>query len=136
MVCWADYAWANSAYEAAEVIDARSKKYDGAVWFTGHWGFQYYMQANGHQALDMEYPQAKPGDIIIVPSNNSTPEYFPENMVDFVSVFEFIPCRWLATMDRSLGAGFYSDVWGPLPYVFGGPEPEQYHVFIVKQRVE
>jgi hypothetical protein len=42
--------------------------------------------------------------------------------------FEVPVCSWLTTMRAECGAGFYSDLWGPLPFVFGPTPPEQYEV--------
>ena len=35
-------------------------------------------------------------------------------------------------MNLQLGAGFYSDKWGPLPFIIGPVGPEKYRDFIVK----
>lgn len=42
---------------------------------------------------------------------------------------EATPFPWLATMDPSVGAGFYASVWGPLPFAFGRAAPERYEVW-------
>jgi hypothetical protein len=42
-----------------------------------------------------------------------------------------MPCPWLSTMQKQMGAGFYSDVWGPLPFAFGFVPPEQYDFVLV-----
>ena len=132
LVSWADYTWAGTARSAATAIHERFENSDGNVWFQGHWGFQYYMEAVKGKALDFKHSKPAQGDIIIIPSNNCFTRRLPEKMVRLSEVFEFAPYRWLATMNRSLDAGFYIDARGPLPFAIGPVGPEEYHAFIVK----
>jgi len=127
-VCWADYSLAGTARNAAERLNEKFENWPKTIWFQGHWGFQYYMEAEGYQALDFKDCRAVPKDIVIIPSNNTNVMSLPENMIRLNEVLQFSPLRWLATMNRSLGAGFYTDIWGPLPYVLGAVEPEKYYV--------
>jgi hypothetical protein len=51
-VAWADLKLADSAREAASALASR---FGGErVWFQGHWGFQYYAEASGLLAVDVE----------------------------------------------------------------------------------
>ena len=136
LVCLADYTWAGTARDAAVEL---GKKYDqstATVWFQGHWGFQYYMEAGGGRAMDFGKLKIERGDIIIIPSNNCFTRLLSEKLVRFKEVLEFTGFRRIATVNSSLGAGFYSDVWGPLPFVTGRVTPEKYYVFIAKQNAE
>lgn len=134
-VCWADYAWAGTAHIAAGELHKRFKDQPANVWFQGHWGFQYYMEDNGHKALDYKHSKPSRGDIVILPSKNSNLRLLPKDSKRFrlILTLEIVPCRWLATMDHSLGAGFYASIWGPLPFAIGPVGPDKYHAFIVKQ---
>jgi hypothetical protein len=132
LVCRADYTLAQAGRRAAETISEKLEAYKGRVWFQGHWGFQYYMEAAGAKALNQDNPHVGVGDIIISPLNNTNTRSLTDETVNFGESFEFDVCGWLATMSPSLGAGFYSDVWGPLPYAFGRVEPEGYYAFIAK----
>ena len=131
-VCWADYTLAASARTAATAIDSKFKELENTMWFFGHWGFQYYMEAKEARAIDVENMEVSPGDIIVVPENNATGFQLPRNIVRKSEMFEFFPCRWLATMNGRLGAGFYTDRWGPLPFAVGRVGPEKYYAFTVK----
>jgi hypothetical protein len=42
-----------------------------------------------------------------------------------------VPLPWLATMNLQVGAGFYADVFGPLPFAFGRVPPERFTVYKV-----
>ncbi len=131
-VGWADYAWANTARGAAETISKSFENYKGNIWFQGHWGFQYYMESNGHKALDFKHSKPASGDIIIVPSNNCFSWNLPQKDFLLSQTFQVEPPRWLATMNLSLGAAFYADVWGPMPFAVGPVAAEKYQAYIVR----
>lgn len=130
-LCWADYTWANTARDAAGSIHKKFKNWHGNIWFQGHWGFQYYMEANGYKPYDFKNQKVKPKDIVIIPSNNCFTRFLPESTARLAGVFRFTPCKWLAITNDWLGAGFYADKWGPLPFAIGPVDAEQYYVFIV-----
>jgi 4-amino-4-deoxy-L-arabinose transferase-like glycosyltransferase len=132
-VTWADYSWAGTARKAAEAIHKefpRGLRIN--VWFQGHWGFQYYMEANGYKPIDFKASSPNPKDIVIIPSHNVNIHitWLKGKARPLKTVLQFSPCRWLATMNVSLGAGFYSHRGGPLPYVIGRVEPEKYSFYI------
>ncbi|MBN2456012.1 MAG: glycosyltransferase family 39 protein [Sedimentisphaerales bacterium] len=130
-VCWADYTLAGTAREAAKTIcETYKNRRPTTLWFMGHWGFQHYMEAYKARALDRKIPWPAAGDIIVIPENNTGQMPMPEGRTSMVQVFEFVPCRWLSTMSNSLGAGFYADAWGPLPFAFGRVPVEKYYIFV------
>jgi len=131
-VSWADYAWANTARSAAETISKSFENHKGTIWFQGHWGFQYYMESSGHKALDVKHSRLSSGDIVIVPSNNCFTWNLPRKDFLLSETFEIGPLRRLSTMNLSAGAGFYSDIWGPLPFAVGLVAAEKYYAFIVR----
>lgn len=131
-VCWADYTLAGTAKEAAKTIHQAYKNRPNVVWFQGHWGFQYYMELYGGRALDLKVSRPLIGDIIVLPGNNSNLVPLPKDRTSLVKIFEFIPCLWLSTMNKSVGAGFYSNLLGPLPFALGRVPVEKYYVFVVK----
>jgi hypothetical protein len=106
----------------------------GTLWFQGHWGFQYYMQQFGGTPVDFKNSPLKLGDLVAVPSNNTNllpPD--PDKSV-LADTFTASGLGWLATMDATSGAGFYSSVWGPLPFAFGRVPPEEARVYQLKLR--
>jgi hypothetical protein len=131
-VCWADYSWAGTMRSAAAAVHKSLTNSGRTIWFQGHWGFQYYMEAAGGKALDFEYPQIAQADIIIAPLNNSNIRLVSEETAYLGEVLQFTPFCRLGVMERRLGAGFYTDMYGPLPYVFGTVDPDIYYVYIVK----
>ena len=131
-VCWADYTLANSTRIAAKTVHETFANRTRRIWFQGHWGFQYYMEAAGGTALNFKNPPSHRGDIIIIPTNNTNLHPLPEGLAVQNEIFEIDLLRWVGTMNFPLGAGFYTDIWGPLPFATGTVEPEQYLVFTLK----
>jgi hypothetical protein len=130
LVCWADYTWAGTARSAAAVIHKTFESSRRTVWFHGHWGFQYYMETAGGKAVDFTHLEIAKEDIIIVPINNTCVDPPAGETIRLYQIFKFAPYQKLATMNLQLGAGFYSDRWGPLPFVAGSVDPEEYCVCI------
>ena len=127
-VCWGDYCLAGSAREAAARVLNMPRSNDVTVWFQGHWGFQYYMEEGGAKAIDVKRSRVLPGDIIVIPYNNTNifdinPKLaYPEECI-------LLPAsRWVTTRYYQLGAGFYSHVFGPLPFAFERVPLERYDV--------
>ena len=130
MVAAADYRMANGVRAAAGEFTRQYGRGGHSLWFGGHWGFQYYMEAGGGKPVDIGKSALKPGDVLIMPENAA---------VDFTlapgvrktrreKVIERPWLFWPATMSRSVGAGFYSHRWGALPFAFGKVSPDRYSI--------
>jgi hypothetical protein len=130
LVARADYKLADSARTAASFMTRKLGVPPNAIWFEGHWGFQYYMEKLGAKALDRDDLHLSPNEVIVVPVRGSYLFPLPGDQIASCSEHEFIASKWLATM--SAGAGYYSDAWGPLPFVFCSAPAEKYLVFRVK----
>jgi 4-amino-4-deoxy-L-arabinose transferase-like glycosyltransferase len=132
LVSWADYRLADSARTAAANIRQQAGATAGALWFEGHWGFQYYMEQQGAQPLDRDNLRLSLNDAIVLPLGSSY--LFPLSRDHAVPWFtyECNPSPWLTTMSVPSGAGYYSDGWGPLPFVFCRVPAEQYVVLRVQ----
>ena len=132
-VTWADFKLAETARDAARVI---TRTYGGSakpLWFQGHWGFQYYMEQNGGIAYDRKRSSINPGDIMVVPENNTNA--FPEILEQGspLQILELTPSRFLTTMNYKACAGFYSSDFGPLPFLVDNELDERYHVVVFPQ---
>jgi len=132
-VTWADSSWSNSIRLAANTIAARHRSEAGTLWFEGHWGFQYYMQKAGARALDLTRDLVTVGDRIVMPTNNVDVYNFPEQRVIQIDHLHGDTPPWIRTNSVTLGAGFYSSSFGPLPYAFGAALPDAYHVFLARE---
>ena len=124
----ADTGWAESAKKAADLIHQKTRTESGTVWFAGHWGFQYYMQAYGAHSVDVSNFSSSfhAGDFVVLPKNNTNLFDIAPEFVTSREVIEVSMPRRAATMCPELGAGFYSSVWGPLPFAAGPVTPERY----------
>jgi 4-amino-4-deoxy-L-arabinose transferase-like glycosyltransferase len=130
LVSWSDYRLAGTARAAAAEIFRTYGGTSASVWFQGHWGFQYYMEAAGGKAVDWNRWRVSYsyGDFLATPGNNTAVNPTPlESGIPFRTL-EFAPAPFLSTMNRNTGAGFYSSIWGPLPFVFGPVSMEAYYV--------
>lgn len=126
-----DFLLAQSARNAAATIHRDFTAHSGTLWFQGHWGFQYYMESLGEKPLDFDRSPLAPGDRVVIPANNSFLRPLPQDSVQLERVYSFPAGNWLATMSGPLGAGFYADAWGPLPFAFGSVPLEEYYVLMV-----
>ncbi len=129
MVAGADYRLAENGRVAAH--DTMDRAGDGHVWFVGHWGFQYYMERRGARAVDLSRPNFKPGEVVVIPENNTNLIRLGADIIASTATLEYPAFPGCATMHQASGAGFYSDVWGRLPFVFTAAPPERYVVVTV-----
>ena len=128
MVMWADYSLADTTRKAAEIIAQNYGKVSIPLYFQGHWGFQYYMEKNGAVALDMNKLPSSSGQIIVMPENNTN----ATAQASLLTVLHFTPARFLTIMNKAVGAGYYSSVWGVLPFAFGDVPDEKYYIAILQ----
>jgi 4-amino-4-deoxy-L-arabinose transferase-like glycosyltransferase len=122
-----DAALANSARTAAVEIHDRGARELKRVLFSGHWGFQYYMESLGGQAVDLQRAQPTMLDLLVRAENN-TNQVLVQRGASAGAISIGMNCG-VTTMRPELGAGFYSSVWGPLPYAFASIPEEQYDFF-------
>ena len=127
----ADYQLANTARSAARRFRDQFRSEPGIVWFQGHWGFQYYAQEWKAKPVDSRNVKIIPGDVLIVPISNTNLFRFPGLIFGPPEQVNYVQ-PWLATMSGRAGAGFYSSVRGPLPWVLTYVPPERYDVLRVR----
>jgi len=95
--------------------------------FLGHWGFQFYMMEHGFQPWDDRRNRPAAGELLIVPVNNANVTLIEWDFVE-TGAIEVPILPWLTDMHYARGAGYYSEVWGPLPFTFGPVPPEKFMV--------
>jgi hypothetical protein len=124
----ADYQSADASRWAAQQL---TREYGGKrIWFTGHWGFQYYMQQHGAKPVDDKHPQCKPGDLLVIPLDNygTPPRILRLRAVSSLSAHT---CSFLTLLNGPMGADYYSSPGDRLPMVFGPIAPDSFVVFQV-----
>ena len=129
-ITWADYQLANSARSAVETLKPELVTGNSPVWFQGHWGFQYYMEIAGAKALDFGRSKLSRGDLLVSPQAGANFDQ-PGDGVALVRTMGLPSCRWLTPWNDQAGAGFYSDVFGPLPYAIMAEQSEEYGIYEV-----
>jgi hypothetical protein len=134
LVARADAVLAGSARTAARTILQAHTGQPGALWYQGHWGFQYYMDRGAAWAVDFDHPWFAAGDTMIIPANNANTSVIDPKWVAKSDGLEFAVVPWMSTLSPDLGAGFYSSVFGPLPFAVGGVAPERYTRVTIKGR--
>ena len=134
-VAASDFAWANSAREAADRVNAAWHRSDRQVWFQGHWGFQWYMQEYGYRPFDFKDPRVSRGDVIIIPTNNTNVRGVDRRFVSPLPEIAVATHGWLSTMSLDIGAGYYSHIDAPLPFAFGTVGPERYYVAVARRSI-
>ena len=131
LVARADFLLAVAVRQSAQQTCIRYGHQQKILWFQGHWGFQYYMEAFGASALDFARSPLKAGDTLAIPANN-TNLLVPKPAAVMSRETLAVPGpRLVATMNGTAGAGFYASMWGPLPFVFGQAPPEIVFVYIM-----
>lgn len=128
IVAAGDTALANSGRRAAETAIEKAGDRTGALWFEGHWGFQYYMELGGGRPLNMSDPEMGAGDAVVIPHNNIRLKMVSGSRIAAKQEFEIRTGGWASTIDPWHRAGFYSAYWGPLPYYLGAPPVERYTI--------
>jgi 4-amino-4-deoxy-L-arabinose transferase-like glycosyltransferase len=132
MVAWADWRLAGLAREVARNLTSQLAPRFHDIAFEGHWGFQYYMEQLGVEPFTRNPLVLKPNQVIVVPLGNTSLFRLPDNLAGTNAEYNFTPAKWLCVQNSRAGAGYYSDGWGPIPFVFGPAPPETYLVVRVK----
>ncbi|MEA2709400.1 MAG: hypothetical protein QOF78_2001, partial [Phycisphaerales bacterium] len=129
LIAAADTSLARSQRQGATEL-AGLRERTKQLWFAGHWGFQHYIRGAA-RPLDAAQIDLAPGDIVIYPENNTAIIELPPGTVRRIELREYDVMPLVSTMLRGQ-AGFYSDVWGPLPFAFGPVPRENYHIVVVE----
>ncbi len=125
-VAWADWGLARAFRGAAEALASRHPAASGRRWFLGHWGFQYYMEAQGVRAVDLRTSRLEPGDVLFVPENSSGSNEVPWQSVTPLELLEIAPSWGLSVQSVTTRAAFHAATRGPLPFRFGRVPPERF----------
>ncbi len=129
----ADYWQADASRSAARHYRNRFSATGATVWFQSHWGFQYYMQTWGAQAVT-DTTEYRPGDLLVIPSNNADPRPISREFFVREDQFEIALPPLLTTFAPGTGAAFYSHARGPVPWLLGRVPPQTWEAVQAKER--
>jgi hypothetical protein len=130
LILSADARMAGTARTAASRLIRPRTEAGKRVWFAGHWGFHWYAEEAGAMALTVHPPFPSRGDIV-VGSTVDRPvgllAVLPRTLVE--SWGSSAPAGQV--MSRPANAGFFSDLWGLLPWSWGPPDGSGFQVWRV-----
>jgi hypothetical protein len=118
-------SFAKSSQELAILAMQKTRSAGGTTFFSGHWGFQYYMQELGARPFDFASQEMTSNDLLVDPENNANSFRIEPDQVASSELIETDRNWWITPMHHELGAAFYSSVFGPLPYAWGRVPPER-----------
>ena len=85
------------------------------------------MESYGFTAIDGKGVRMAPGDILILPENNTNvPE--PPLWLSLRSTLKLVSSPILATTHPTVGADFYGGLGGPLPFAICPVPAERYYI--------
>lgn len=126
----ADASMAYSARRAARMVYSRAAEEGRKTLFSGHWGFQYYLEEFGLRPIDVSSAESREAELIAQPENNTNTFVFAPESIASTEPFEIDVNLGISLFCRELGAGFYSSgTFGPLPFAFGRVPPERYTLY-------
>jgi len=144
----ADTRWANAQRRAARDIstELRLQAPPRNIWFTCHWGLQYYFERMRLVACDMRWftdGTVQPGTFVIVASVSTGRDIPPALKCGsttgrgerrLCAELEGPPRQYKAGLTFQLnnplcGAGFYTHKYGPLPYTASSVPQEFYAIY-------
>jgi len=127
-----DYALANSYRDVARYIKINYA--DKNVYFTGHLGFQYYMEKNGFLAVDSANKKYPRDSILVVPVL-PVPQKIDESVLNKARVIEeryVTTVNPFRTMSPSAQAGFHLNLYGLLPYSLSKTPLEKFTIYKIR----
>ncbi len=133
-----DYAVAENGRESALRALEAPRLEDSDLYYSGLWGFQYYLQAGGARpfrvqpadTFDGEHkPILRSGDLVAVSSDGRETWRAPPKGVEEVAIYSFQNRFGVATYHPVALAGFYSHLSGLFPYFIGVMPPEEYGLY-------
>ncbi len=133
-----DYAVAENGKESAQRAVEAARGEDGDLYYSGLWGFQYYLQAGGARPLRVQpadtldgqhKPILQSGDLVVVSSDGRETWRVPPKGIEEVEIYSFQNRFGVATYHPVVEAGFYSHLSGLFPYFIGVMPPEEYGLY-------
>lgn len=133
-----DYVASERDRRAAQHAAQLAMAYDGPLFYTGTWGFQYYAEEGGAQPLVAQRVDGEPKEFSLVPGMLVVvPQMYgamvmPADIAEVVEEFAFVETWPLATWDAKSRAGFYGEFLGRLPIAFDGPREHRFVIYRVR----
>jgi len=130
VVAQADYALARSTWIAAKDLAPVARSWNGPACFIGFWGFQQYMESEGVRKASFPVSTLNPGTLVVHQQSHDAP---PDTGVRILERRQYPVSALASTQSLERGSGFYSDVFGPVPFVFGQAPAYQFALGVITQ---
>lgn len=132
-VAYGDYLYASSYRDFSREVGRTVGEARERVWYVGEWGMHHYMDREGFNYLTSDSTEPKAGDLIIfadIPRLwNLSPELYKRiRLLDVREVKTLYPVR---VMGADIRAGYYSALWGYLPFSVSNHPLERFGIFRV-----
>lgn len=123
-----DRVWANFYREKAALI--RKDLPNANIYFTGHWGWQWYAKKAGMVQLESFNPQVKPGDYLVYPHG------IDQQRLDLIAFplrprAKYIGKPSIFSFFKTDQGRFYSSNWNVLPWTVSKRPFDQIDVYKV-----
>lgn len=135
-----DQAQAAVQRDAADrIIIKRILNSPDRLFFTGHWGFQHYLEGQGAKAWDQHYDELRPADwiaISIPASATAADEQANRSLMarsDRLYTVKMTPDTLVTTASPYWIAHFYASA--PLPFILSQPPEEQYLILSPRETI-
>lgn len=124
----ADQQFSGLSRRAAATLVAPRVRAGKHVWFSGHWGWQWYAEQAGARCLTSTPPFPAAGDVVVSSSRSESfaIKRFPKRRLIETLTDETPGGR---VMSRAECVGFYSDHWGYLPWGWGTEDIDRFDVW-------
>jgi hypothetical protein len=136
-ISYGDYLFAETYRRSAQEICSTYGGKGTDIYFTGEWGFRFYMERYGAKPITKTSTGAEPGDVIVKPYvalpwiTLYDGDHYSKLLERRIVQLPY-PVRIL---DFNSHAGFYSSGWGLLPFSFATqPRWEWFNVFQVTRK--
>jgi len=129
----ADGAFAGLGRRAVVELVEPHMRAGGRVWFTPHWGFQWYAQRAGAVPATVTPPYPAPGDLIVNSRNTAKGQLVSRMIVEGynLSLLARIEDSRPGGRVMTEGAGFFSNTYGVLPWTWGEHPVDSYTLWRV-----
>lgn len=125
---YSDYRYAETYRTfAGEVVKIRAEVGSSPeFWYIGEWGMRHYMNKAGARVLPAASDAPKVGDFVVIPEMPKfwAPAVSLQQRLVFFAERRFSSSLSLRLFNRRSNAGFYSHLWGMLPFAFS-TEPDE-----------
>jgi hypothetical protein len=127
LVALSDQEFANAARDFAQSTIRDHRQRGETVYFTGHWGLQYYMEREGAAPFNFRRQTLLPGELVAFPYNNTANEPLSIQVTEFDEKVKLLPDTEILeypakfpfqTMSTRAHSWFYASLREPLPYNF------------------